>query len=44
MLKGGFTALDIYLQYKENKSNCGRKKIELPASEIGYINDKVRQG
>lgn len=42
-LKNGFTALDIYLQYKENKSNCGRKKIELPSSEIDYVNEKVRQ-
>lgn len=41
-LKDGLSALNIYLQYKENKSNCGRKKIELPASEIDYINKKVR--
>lgn len=43
-LSKGFTALDIYLQYKENKMNCGRKNIELPASEMDYINEKVRDG
>ncbi|WP_143560942.1 hypothetical protein [Sporosarcina sp. P1] len=42
-LKKGFTALEIYLRYQENKSNCGRHHIELPSSEIDYINEKVRQ-
>lgn len=39
----GCTALDIYLTYKENKSNCGYRKIELPSCEIDYINEKTRQ-
>lgn len=43
-LDKGFTALDIYLRYKENKKNCGRKNIVLPASEVKYINKKVRNG
>ena len=42
-LHDGFTALDIYLTYKENKLNCGRTNIELPSSEIDYINEKTRQ-
>lgn len=42
-LKKGFIALDIFLRYKDNKSNCGRKYIELPSSEVDYINKKVRQ-
>lgn len=42
-IKKGFTALDIYLRYKNNKSNCGRNHIELPSSEVDYINEKVRQ-
>ncbi|HLG26519.1 MAG TPA: IS30 family transposase [Paenisporosarcina sp.] len=37
----GFTALDIYHSYKENKSNCGRMNIELPSTEIDYINEKT---
>src|SRR5699024_7023297 len=43
-LKNGLTAIDIYLQYKKNKSKCGRKKIQLTSSEKDYINEKVHQG
>jgi len=43
-LKDGFTALDIYLQYKMNRQNCGRKNIDLPTSEVDYINEKALQG
>src|SRR5699024_2994081 len=32
------------LQYKENKSKCGRKKIQLTPSEKDYIKEKVHEG
>ena len=32
-LKQGLTAVDVYRQYKQNKSNCGRKRIEIPPDE-----------
>ncbi len=40
----GLTALDVHLQYKKNKSNCGRKPIELSPAEVKHINEKVHQG
>jgi len=43
-LKNGLTAIEIYLQYKENKSKCGRKKIQLTPSEKDYIKEKVHEG
>lgn len=43
-LKKGFTAIEIYLQYQVNKARCGRKKIDLPPSEVTYIKKKVREG
>src|SRR5690625_69374 len=43
-LKQGLTAVDVYRQYKKNKSNCGRKRIELPPDEKKYINKKVNKG
>src|SRR5699024_4494417 len=43
-LKEGWTAIDVYLQYRANKAKCGRKKIQLSYSEKDYINEKVRDG
>lgn len=42
-LKQGQTAIEIYLKYKQNKPNCGRKPIELPQEEINYINEKLSE-
>lgn len=43
-LKAGKTAIEIYIQYKKNKQECGRKPIHLPQDEIDYVNDKVDEG
>jgi len=43
-IKAGKTAIDIYLEYKENKQKYGRKPIQLPKDEIDYINEKVSEG
>jgi len=43
-LKKGWTAIDVYRQYKKNKARCGRKKIQLSSSEKNYINEKVLDG
>jgi len=36
--------IGIYLQYQSNKTNCSRKKIEMPISKKNYINEKVFEG
>lgn len=43
-LKEGHSALDYYVQYKENKSRCGRRKTVLPQDQKEYIEEKVSQG
>lgn len=43
-LKRGLTAIEIYLQYQENKAKCGRKEIRLPTLEKEYIKKKVLEG
>src|SRR5699024_12296066 len=43
-LKKGLNAIDIFRQYRRNKSNCGRKKITLSSDEKEYINKKVQEG
>jgi|SRR5690625_3026895 len=39
-LKKGLSAIDIYRQYKINKSNCGRKRITLPPKEKSIYQQK----
>lgn len=43
-LKKGLTAIEVYLEYQANKAKCGRKKIDLPASEKDYINEQIAKG
>lgn len=43
-LKKGLKAIDIYRQYRKNKSKCGRKRIVLPPDEKKYIKKKVSKG
>lgn len=43
-LKEGYTALECYQQYKENKRRCGRHRIVLPKKQQAYIQEKVTQG
>lgn len=40
-LRQGRTALDYYTQYKENKKQCGRRRIVLPRNQKVYIKQKV---
>ena len=40
-LETGKTVLDYYRRYKENKTHCGAKKIELPDDQVEYIKEKV---
>src|SRR5699024_6656100 len=40
----GLTAVEVYLEYQANKAKCGRKKIDLPASEKDYINEQIAKG
>ncbi|MGX6979687.1 IS30 family transposase [Vagococcus elongatus] len=41
--KQGFSAIDYWHRYKENKKKCGRKRIEFSDSEKQYIKEKVAQ-
>ncbi|MER2132789.1 MAG: IS30 family transposase [Carnobacterium inhibens] len=43
-LRKGYTALDYFKQYKENKKRCGRHSISLPHDQQEYIQMKVSQG
>ena len=40
----GFSVLDYWLQYCENKRKCGRKKIIIPTEEKEYIEERVKAG
>ncbi len=41
LFKEGLKPLEIYLQYKNNKSKCGRKKRVLSKEKIETVNDLV---
>lgn len=43
-LKQGFTAIEIHLKYQSNKAKCGRRTIQLPPDEKGYIKEKISAG
>ena len=43
-LRKGYTALDYFKQYKENKKRCGRHPITLPNDQQEYIQKMVAQG
>lgn len=43
-LRKGYTALDYFKQYKENKKRCGRHPIALPNDQQEYIQKMVAQG
>lgn len=43
-LRKGYTALDYFKQYKENKKRCGRRPIALPDDQQEYIQKMVAQG
>ena len=40
-LETGKTILDYYRRYKENKTICGAKRIDLPDDQVDYIKEKV---
>lgn len=43
-LRKGYTALDYFKQYKENKKRCGRRPIVLPNDQQEYVQKRVAQG
>src|SRR5699024_1389616 len=43
-LNKGWSAIDVYRQYKKNKARCGRKQIQLPPSEKNYVKEEVLDG
>lgn len=43
-LRKGYTALDYFKQYKQNKQRCGRRSISLPQDQKDYIQKMVAQG
>ncbi|EDP69328.1 integrase/recombinase [Carnobacterium sp. AT7] len=43
-LRKGYTALDYFKQYKENKKRCSRHPITLPNDQQEYIQKMVAQG
>lgn len=40
-LDTGQTILDYYRRYKENKTKCDAKRIDLPDDQVEYIKEKV---
>ncbi|SDG51003.1 hypothetical protein SAMN05421791_1126 [Facklamia miroungae] len=43
-LKAGGSAISYYARYKQNKANCGRKKVKLSTQHIQEIKDKLTLG
>jgi transposase, IS30 family len=43
LFKMGLTILEIYTQYKENKKNCGRNKIEFSENKLEEVNDQLNK-